>query len=428
MNMSGIKKFVRRFVPRPLLSAYHFCFAMLGALVYGFPSRKLTVIGITGTDGKSSTAEYINSIFETAGYKTAMSNSIRVKIDTHSLPSTGRSMPGRFFIQRFFRRALQSGCTVAIVEMTSEGVKQHRHRGIELDALVFTNLSPEHIESHGSFAAYADAKFEIGRALERSGKRPRIIVANGDDSQGARYLALRAEKRRAFSLGKQTPWKADERGGTFTFEGTEMSVKLGGQFYIKNALAAAETAHAFGIGTDAIRNGIARVTKIPGRMDRIDAGQEFSVIVDYALTPEALEALYKTFGSAKKICVFGCTGGGRDKWKRPVLGKLAGTYCETVIVTNDIAYDENPKKIADDIARDMSTKPEIILDRRAAIRRALELAQSHTVRKDVAVLITGMGIDTEVSAPDGAKIPWSDIRVTQEELKRLVAGGAARRV
>ena len=162
MNMSGIKKFVRGFVPRPLLSAYHFCFAMLGALVYGFPSRKLTVIGITGTDGKSSTAEYINSIFETAGYKTAMSNSIRVKIDTHSLPSTGRSMPGRFFIQRFFRRALQSGCTVAIVEMTSEGVKQHRHRGIELDALVFTNLSPEHIESRP--LAYADAKFEIGCA------------------------------------------------------------------------------------------------------------------------------------------------------------------------------------------------------------------------------------------------------------------------
>ena len=217
-----------------------------------------------------------------------------------------------------------------------------------------------------------------------------------------------------------------------------MSVKLGGQFYIKNALAAAETAHAFGIGTDAIRNGIARVTKIPGRMDRIDAGQEFSVIVDYALTPEALEALYKTFGSAKKICVFGCTGGGRDKWKRPVLGKLAGTYCETVIVTNDIAYDENPKKIADDIARDMSTKPEIILDRRAAISRALEIALSLSKgapldkargnQNDVVVLITGMGIDTEVSAPDGAKIPWSDIRVTQEELKRLVAGGGARRV
>lgn len=424
--MASMKKIVRRMLPSPLLSAYHFSLAMLGALIYRFPSRKLIVIGVTGTDGKSSTAEYINAIFEAADYKTAMSNSIRVKIDKQSVPSTGRSMPGRFFIQRFFRRALRSGCTVAIVEMTSEGVKQHRHRGIELDALVFTNLSPEHIESHGSFAAYADAKFEIGRALERSDKRPRIIVANGDDSQGARYLALRAEKRRAFSLREHTPWKADERGGTFTFEGAEIPVKLGGQFYIQNALAAAEVAHAFGIGTDAIQSGIATITNIPGRMDRIDAGQEFSVVVDYALTPEALEALYNTFGSVKKICVFGCAGGGRDKWKRPVLGKLAETYCETVIVTNDVAYDESPEKIADDIAGGMKTKPEIILDRRVAIRRALELAQGHANHKDVAVLITGMGIDTEISAPDGKKCPWNEGEVVREELgKILKRNGAA---
>jgi len=388
--------------------------------VYGFPSRRLTVIGVTGTDGKSSTTEYINAIFETAGYKTAMSNSMRVKIDTHSLPSTGRSMPGRFFIQRFFRRALGSGCTVAIVEMTSEGVKQHRHRGIELDALVFTNLSPEHIESHGSFAAYADAKFEIGRALERSGKRPRIIVANKDDSQGARYLALRAEKRCAFSLSTQMPWKADANGGTFTFDGTEIPVKLGGQFYIQNALAAAEVARAFGIGVDAIRDGIANITKIPGRMDRIEAGQEFAVVVDYALTPEALEALYNTFAPAKKICVFGCAGGGRDKWKRPVLGKLAETYCETVIITNDVAYDESPQKIADDIAGGMSTKPEIILDRRAAIRCALELAQAHAHREDVAVLLTGMGIDTEISTPDGNMRPWNEGEVVREELGKIL--------
>ena len=417
--MFGIKKLLRRLTPSPVLSAYHFCLAMLGALVYGFPSRRLTVIGVTGTDGKSSTAEYINAIFETAGHKTAMSNSIRVKIDSESKPPTGRSMPGRFFIQRFFRHALRGGCTVAIVEMTSEGVRQYRHRGIELDALVFTNLSPEHIESHGSFQAYADAKFEIGRTLARSVKRPRTIVANGDDAQGARYLALPVEKKCAFSLSKQAPWRADERGGTFMFDGTEMPVKIGGQFYIKNALAAAEVARAFGIKTDAIRAGIGTITRIPGRMDRIDAGQEFKVIIDYALTPDALESLYKTFGTEKKICVFGCAGGGRDKWKRPVLGKLAETYCETVIVTNDIAYDENPQKIADDIAGGMSTKPEIILDRRFAIRRACELAQNHSDRKQVAVLITGMGIDTEVSAPDGNMCPWNEGEVVREELKRL---------
>jgi UDP-N-acetylmuramyl tripeptide synthase len=187
-------------LPSPILSAYHFLLAYLGALIYRFPSHKLLVIGVTGTNGKSSTAEFINSIFEEAGYITALSNSIRVKIDSHSEPSTGRSMPGRFFIQRFFRRALDSRCTVATVEMTSEGVKQHRHRAIAMDALVFTNLAPEHIESHGSLQAYADAKFELGRALARSSKRPRVMVANADDPQSARYLALPVEKTIGFGL------------------------------------------------------------------------------------------------------------------------------------------------------------------------------------------------------------------------------------
>jgi UDP-N-acetylmuramoyl-L-alanyl-D-glutamate--2,6-diaminopimelate ligase len=418
--MRSLKKFIRDSTPSPLISAYHFSLAYLGALLYGLPSRKLIVIGVTGTDGKSSTTEYINAIFEAAGYTTALSNSIRVKIAATSAPSTGRSMPGRFFIQRFFRRAIRARCAVAIVEMTSEGVRQHRHRAIELNALVFTNLSPEHIESHGSFQAYADAKFEIGRALAASSKRPRIIVANGEDPQSERYLALPVEKSYAFSLSKQKPWNADERGGAFTFCGVQIRVKLGGQFYIKNALAAAEIAHAFDIDPAVIRKGIESITRIPGRMDRIDAGQEFSVIVDYALTPEALEALYKTFDTSKKICVFGCTGGGRDTWKRPVLGKLAETYCDTVIVTNDIAYDESPEKIADDIVRGMSTKPEIVLDRRAAIRHALELAQSHADRAQVAVLITGMGIDTELSTPDGKKVPWNDVDVAREEITALL--------
>lgn len=417
--MHSIKKTVRSLLPASFLSAYHFSLAYLGAILYGFPSRKLIVIGVTGTDGKSSTTEYINAIFEKAKYKTALSNSIRIKVGALSEPSTGRSMPGRFFIQRFLHRAQKAGCTVAIIEMTSEGVRQHRHRAIDLDALVFTNLSPEHIESHGSYAAYADAKYEIGLVLLRSLKRPRIIVAS-DDPEGARYLALPVEKKCAFSLSRSLPWGVGERGGRFTFEGQEMLVKLPGEFSLKNALAAAETARAFGIDIASIKNGIANITNIPGRVETIDCGQKFSVIIDYALTPNALEALYKTYGDRKKICVFGSAGGGRDTWKRPVLGKLAETYCESVIITNDIAYDESPENIANDIARGMKTKPEVILDRRRAIRRGLELAQKHNVQSEVAVLITGMGIDTEITASDGKKIPWSDAKVVRKELEKLL--------
>src|SRR3989344_4180750 len=147
--MRSLKKIVRKFIPGPLLSIYHYFLAYLGAFLYGFPSRKLMVIGVTGTNGKSSTTEYVNAIFEAAGYTTALSNSIRVKIGSESKTSSGRSMPGRFFIQHFFSEALKARCSVAIVEMTSEGVKQSRHRAIQLDALLFLNLAPEHIESHG---------------------------------------------------------------------------------------------------------------------------------------------------------------------------------------------------------------------------------------------------------------------------------------
>jgi len=412
--MRGLKKIVRRLLPGFVLSAYHLSLAYLGALLYGFPSRKLIVIGVTGTDGKSSTIEYINAMFEAAGLRTALSNSIRVKVGTRTEAATGRSMPGRFFIQRFLRRALAAGCSAAIIEMTSEGVKQSRHRAIAMDCLVFTNLTPEHIESHGSFEAYANAKFEIGRALLRSPKRPRIMVANADDRESARYLALLVEKKHGFSLSHHAPFSADERGGAFTFEGRTMRVAMPGEFYLKNALAAAEVAHAFGIDTNAIEKGIARVTQIPGRVRRIECGQNFSVIVDYALTPDALEKLYQTYGSSKKICVFGCAGGGRDTWKRPMLGKLAEDYCESVILTNDIAYDEDARSIANDIARGMKKKPEIILDRRVAIRRSLELAQ-----KDDVVLITGMGIDNEITDENGRTVPWSDTAVAREELLKL---------
>src|SRR6185436_1686308 len=177
--MGGLKEIAKLVLPSPLISLYHLGLAYFGALFYNFPSRDLVVIAVTGTKGKSSVTEMVNTIFESAGHKTALLNSIRIKVADSSKPNLMRmSMPGRFFIQRFLRNAVDAGCTVAILEMTSEGARQHRHRAIELDALVFTNLAPEHIESHGSYEAYADAKFEIGRQLARSKKRPRIMVAN----------------------------------------------------------------------------------------------------------------------------------------------------------------------------------------------------------------------------------------------------------
>ncbi|KKW19297.1 MAG: UDP-N-acetylmuramoyl-L-alanyl-D-glutamate-2,6-diaminopimelate ligase [Parcubacteria group bacterium GW2011_GWA2_51_10] len=413
--MRSLKQLIARLAPSFVLSLYHVLLAFLGALLYGFPSEKLTVIAVTGTKGKSSTIEFLNAILEEAGYKTALVSSIRIKLGDTSEPNTlGRSMPGRFFLQRFLSRALRADCSVAILEMTSEGARQHRHRCIELDALIFTNLAPEHIESHGSYENYANAKFEIARQLVRSNKRSRILVANGEDPAGLRYLALPVERALPFSLSLVAPFHADEKGGSFTLEGLGMHIALPGEFSLKNALAAAVLARTIGVSPGTIQSGLQKVEVIPGRVEEIRAGQDFLVVVDYAHTPDSLQALLTSYGARRKICVFGSAGGGRDSWKRPVMGKIAEKYCARIILTTDDPYDENPGKIITEIASGMKNKPEMIEDRRLAIREALLGA-----RVQDAVLIVGKGIDP-IHGPRGATLPWNDVEVAREELTALL--------
>lgn len=404
---------LRRMLDRSgVLAPYHFLVATLGAAVFGFPSREVRVIGVTGTKGKSSTTEFLASMFEAAGERVALNNSIRTRIAGKTLAGSGRSMPGRAALQRFLSDAKRAGCTVAIIEMTSEGAKQHRHRGIELDGLIFLNLSPEHIESHGSLQKYKDAKFALALQLLRSRKRPRMMVANARDPESARYLALPVEQSIGFALNL-LPHRASDSGGTLTWHGTEIAVHQPGVFSLENVLAAAEMAQACGVPLDAIVRGAAAVREIPGRAQRVDAGQPFLVVVDYAHTPDSLRALCEAYASHRKICVLGSAGGGRDTWKRPVMGEVAETECDTVILTNDDPYDEDPLSIIRDIERGMEKPHEVIPDRRAAIRKALSLAQPND-----AVLITGKGIDP-IYGPGGKKIPWSDADVAREELARL---------
>ena len=409
-----LKASLRKLAPPPVVNGYHFSIALLGALLYGLPSNKLLVIAVTGTKGKSSTTEMINAIFEEAGSKTALMNSIRFKVGDDSKPNELRmSMPGRFFIQRFLDRAHRSGCTVAILEMTSEGARQFRHRGIALDALVFTNLAPEHIESHGSLQAYADAKYEIGLHLLRSSKRPRVMVANADDTESTRYLTLQVEQTLPFSLSGNTPYEATEVGGHFHFDDVDIAIHLPGEFSLKNAIAAATLARAFNVPTETIKRALEKLARIPGRAERIEGTQDYTVVVDYAHTPDSLTALYDAYAHSRKICVLGSTGGGRDLWKRPVMGGIADARCDVVILTNEDPYDEDPRSIVDALARGMKRQPVIIMDRREAIGSALSLAHTGD-----AVLITGKGTDPCICGPRGTKEPWSDARVAREELAK----------
>ncbi len=413
---------LRRFIPKELFRAlqplYHRSLAALGALRFGFPSRKLCVVAVTGTKGKSTVTELIASILEEAGHTVALSNTIRFKVGEESEPNLYKmSMPGRFFMQRFLARAVRAGCSHAVLEMTSEGARMHRHAHIELDALVFTNLSPEHIESHGSFEAYRDAKLSLRDALACSPKPKRVVVANRDDPHGTLFLEVPDEvERRPYSLKQAEPHNENERGVLLTFEGVSIYSPLVGLFNVYNILAAATLARAFGIAPEAIKRGVEKQTLVKGRVEKVDEGQSFFAVVDYAHTADSLEKLYLAFKQERKICVLGSCGGGRDAWKRPEMAKVAERHCDEIILTNEDPYDEDPEKIVRDMVRGLEKKKAtVIMDRRLAIRRALTMARPHD-----AVLVTGKGTDPYIMGRNGGKTPWSDEQVVREELRRIL--------
>ena len=417
----ALKKIIPRKIFKALQPGYHYILAILGALFYGFPAQKLFVIGVTGTKGKSSTAELITSILETALYKTALLSTIRFKIDGKSERNLYKmTMPGRFFVQKFLHDAVKAGCTHAVIEMTSEGSRQHRHRYTEMNALVVTNLTPEHIESHGTFLNYKEAKLSIARELAISSKHPRIVVINADDQHGQDFLRVEAEKKLSFSR-KKTSYSENESGLSILFNGVEIKSPLRGVINVENILAAATLAEVIGISENKIKDGIAGVSGIEGRLEKIFVGQNFEVIVDYAHTADSMEKVYKIFENKRKICVFGATGGGRDKWKRPEIGKIADKYCHKIILTNEDPYDEDPAQIVKEVASGIKNKkPKIIMDRREAIREAITLAKKGDV-----VLITGKGTDPYIMGLNGSKIAWDDREIARKELKKLGYARAA---
>lgn len=420
--LESILRHTRRAVPPRAFSffqpAYHWLMALAAAIWYRFPSRKIRVIGVTGTKGKSSTVEIINAIFEEAGYKTALSNTIRFKVgDISSENLYKMSMPGRFFMQKLLRKAVRQGCQFAFIEMTSQGSILSRHRFIDLDALVFTNISPEHIEAHGSYEKYVEAKLSIARALAQSSKHGRAIIANADDPEHGRFIDCSADRKITFGLRDLEPFEIKKEGLGLTIGGRRVDSRLSGKFNLYNIAAAAAAARSQGVSDDEIVRAIERFDGIPGRVERIEAGQDFTVVVDYAHTPDSLEKLYQVFQSSKSICVLGGTGGGRDTWKRREMGRIADTYCDEIILTDEDPYDEDPGKIVADVAAGISSQePRVIMDRRAAIREAVSRATTGD-----SVLITGKGTDPFIMGPNGSRTPWNDARVAHEEITSLLS-------
>ncbi len=406
-----MKDWLKKIIPLFLLNWYHWLLPMLGAVLYNFPSKKIKVIGVAGTDGKTTTVNLATKILEEAGYKVASISSIRFKIGDQEWKNTLKmTTPGRLTLQSFLRQAVNNQCQYAVLEITDEGIKQHRHRFIDFDTAVLTNITPEHIEAHGSF--------EKMRAM--NGKLFQITknnhIINLDDENAEYFLKFPAKKKYTYGLDK----------GDINIKNTQFKLRLIGDFNKYNALAAIGVGLSQGIDLETCQRAVERVEVIPGRME-IVIREPFSVIIDYAHTTNALRKVYMTIENwklaienSRMICVLGSCGGGRDRWKRPEFGKIAAGYCDEIILTNEDPYDENPNQILSEIKSGIqNSKFKIqnlfeILDRREAIKRALKLAKPNDV-----VIITGKGREPWMCLARGRKIPWDDSQIVKEEMEKL---------
>lgn len=434
LNFETFLRLARKIIPKKIFKAlqptYHWLMAFLAAVIYRFPSRKIFVVGVTGTKGKTSTIEITSAILEEAGFKTALSSSLRFKVGKESWKNEYKmTMPGRFFLQKFLRKAVKEKCQYAILEMTSEGAIQHRNKFIKTNALVFTNLAPEHIESHGSFEAYRDAKLRYFRDLDKSREKIKIAVINEDDPAAPHFLKFNIPQKVKYGLKDVSKYELQKDGLSFILDGIETKTKLSGLFNLYNILAAIAFCKTQNVGNETIKKAIEKFQGIAGRLERIELDpldnargkQNFTIIVDYAHTPDSLEKVYETFQTSRKICVLGSAGGGRDKWKRPEMGKIASKHCDQIILTNEDPYDEDPNQILLDVKSGISNDQfpnsnfEIIMDRREAIAKALSYAKTGDT-----VIITGKGSEPWLMGPKGTKIKWDDREVVREELRKVL--------
>lgn len=417
-TLRSIKKLIPVSVFNFLAPIYHALLAWAGALLYGFPSRSIKVIGVTGTKGKSTVVYLITELLEGAGHPVAMIGSLGYKIKDKEWPNTLKmTMPGRFKLQRFLRRAVSAGCKYVVLEVTSEGIKQKRHLGIDFDCAVLTNVHKEHLEAHGSFENYYRAKLQLF-------KKAGVHVLNADDPNVTLFADLPAQKKITYGIQRgdlragDVHVKADS--AEFQVYGTHFAVHLGGRFNVYNCLAALAAAAMYGVDLPTAKPILEKISGVKGRMEFVQK-EPFAVVVDYAHTPDSLQAVYKTLKDevrGRLICVLGAAGGGRDKWKRPEFGRIAGQYCDSIILTDEDPYDEDPESIIEQIAsgipEDKSRDPVMtILDRKDAIIKALTEA-----REGDTVVITGKGSEISMALAGGKKLPWSDRGVVQEVLRR----------
>ncbi len=457
--MNFFIKILKKIFPKKVFNLRHFFYAWYGAHKYSHPSKELFVIGITGTSGKSTSVLFLRQVLESAGYKVGSLSTIDFYIaGENKLNDQKMTMLGKMQTQKYLREMVDAGCDIAIVETTSEGRVQYRHKFIAYDLMVLTNLYPEHIESHGSFENYKKAKIDIfvdastyfhgGKTIEKIGFKnlqkgccselPKVALLNGDSKYAQEFIegavfdtiyTFGTKKSNLESIDGQfklSEISVDKKGLHFKIDDQSFDPVIYGEHNAWNCAVAVSIAKILNIDPEITKKAVNRLKNAPGRNEFIEEAEEhgFSVIVDYAFEPGAMKALYQVvelLEPERIIHVFGSTGGGRDIKRRFTVGEFVGEKADICIVTDEDPYDDDPMEIIDDVARAALEAGKVedetlfkVLDRKQAIKKAIELA-----KKGDMILITGKGSEQRMCVAGGKMIPWDDREIARTSLKTI---------
>ena len=420
----AIKALIPKSLFRQLVNPYHWVEAFFANIRYGFPARDMYVVMITGTNGKTTTASYLGSILNAAGHNVGVCSTAYFEINGKRIPNDlNFTVTNPYKLQGMLAQMKQAGVDHLVLEVTSHALEQHRVWGVPCDVAVMTNLTQDHLDYHGTMENYAAAKAKL------FARKPKFIVLNHDDTwfdyfnqfpageQKITYGATEeAESRISYvklhKQGSDVRLKIDH---TTTLE---FATKLPGKFNVYNATAAATAAYVMRVDTEHIVEGVESVESVPGRLERIDVGQPYDVIVDYAHTPDALDNLLETLKHLTRnrlVLVIGATGD-RDRAKRPIMGEIAARLADRIFITDEESYNEDPAQIRRMLMEGIITggggsKTEEVADRKEAIKKALEIA-----RRGDTVVVTGMGHE-QYRIINGRREPWHEPTVIRELLE-----------
>lgn len=432
---------MKKIIPQKLKNIYHLCRSVFSAAWFGFPAKKIKVIGVTGTNGKTTTVQMIAEILHEAGHKVAVASTINFRIgDEQWVNKTKFTTLSGWNTQKFIAKAVKADCEYLVLEVASHALDQNRVWGIEFDVAAITNVTREHLDYHGTMGQYRKTKETLFHKIKQGG----FAVVNLDMEEPKDFLDAAGSARKyghTLKAGDENSPSLDEsvkddelkvvtasevevkqHKSFFTLNGTKFELNLVGDFNVENALTAICSCMSQGVSLSVASEALKKITVVPGRMDYVKNSKGIDVVIDYALTPDSMEKLGRYFSEGKGeserklIWVFGSCGE-RDRGKRPIMGDIVARYADNLIVTNEDPYNEDPQTIIDEVFAGVLEEGRVegenayrIFDRKEAIKKALEMAHQGDV-----VLVTGKGAE-ETMAVGSERVAWNDRQVIEELL------------